>query len=171
MPSYRKLIIQQLTGDFRTSTGVAEESLRDPGPGEALVRNRYAGCNAIFDKNLCRNKIRYVDVVPPYDMGIESVGEIVALGPNTSGYAVGDAVATVKLGTGYRQFQTANVGLSRDPGDSPIRRLSLRGSPPYRADGDGRDHCGLSCGWRHRSLRGAAGETRRQSCRRYHWQH
>ena len=110
MPSYRKLIIQQLTGDFRTSTCVAEESLRDPGPGEALVRNRYAGCNAIFDKNLCRNKIRYVDVVPPYDMGIESVGEIVALGPNTSGYAVGDAVATVKLGTGYRQFQTANVG-------------------------------------------------------------
>ena len=105
----QKLIIRQLTGDFRSSTSIVDAPWCDPGPTEAVVLNRYAGCNAIFDKNLCRNKVRYVDVVPPYDMGIESIGEIVALGPDTAGFAVGDAVATVKLGTGYRRFQVADV--------------------------------------------------------------
>lgn len=106
---YRKLIISQLTGEFRSSTSIVDTSWKDPGSGEVVVRNRYAGCNAIFDKNLCRNKVRYVDVVPPYDMGIESVGEIVALGTDTGDFRIGDAVATVKLGTGYREFQRATV--------------------------------------------------------------
>ena len=77
---YRKLIIHALTGDFRTSTMVTDEAWRDPLPGQIVIRNRYAGCNAIFDKNLCRNRIRYLNVQPPFDMGIESVGEIVAVG-------------------------------------------------------------------------------------------
>jgi NADPH-dependent curcumin reductase CurA len=104
---YRKLVIHQLTGDFRTSTSVTTQPWADPGPGEVVVRNRWAGCNAIFDKNLCRNVIRYVDVRPPYDMGIESVGEIVALGAGVTGLREGDAVATTKLGTGYREYQVA----------------------------------------------------------------
>ncbi|HPF25932.1 MAG TPA: zinc-binding dehydrogenase [Steroidobacteraceae bacterium] len=107
--TYRKLIISRLTGEFRSSTTVIDADWQEPGPGEAVVRNRYAGCNAIFDKNLCRNKIRYVDVVPPYDMGIESIGEIVALGPDSGDFAIGDAVATVQLGTGYREFQLAGI--------------------------------------------------------------
>ena len=75
---FRKLVIHELTGDFRTSTSVTTQAWVDPGAGQVAIRNRWAGCNAIFDKNLCRNRIRYVDVRPPYDMGIESVGEIVA---------------------------------------------------------------------------------------------
>jgi hypothetical protein len=104
---YRKLVIRQLTGDFRSSTGIAEQDWQDPAPGQIAVRNRWAGCNAIFDKNLCRNAIRYVDVVPPFDMGIEAVGEVVAVGAGVSGFAVGDAVATTKLGNGYREYQLA----------------------------------------------------------------
>lgn len=106
---YRKLVIHELTGDFRTSTSVAAEQWADPGPGQVVVRNRWAGCNAIFDKNLCRNRIRYVDVKPPYDMGIESVGEVVAVGPGVTGFGEGDAVATTRLGTGYREYQVAEV--------------------------------------------------------------
>lgn len=106
---YRKLVISQLTGDFRSSTSVTTQAWVDPGPGQVVIRNRWAGCNAIFDKNLCRNVIRYVDVEPPYDMGIESVGEIVALGAGVTGLREGDAVATTKLGTGYREYQVADV--------------------------------------------------------------
>jgi NADPH-dependent curcumin reductase CurA len=106
---YRKLVIQQLTGDFRSSTGVAWQDWRDPGAGEIAVRNHWAGCNAIFDKNLCRNAIRYVDVVPPFDMGIEAVGEVVAVGPRVTAFAVGDHVATTRLGNGYRDYQIAPV--------------------------------------------------------------
>jgi hypothetical protein len=106
---YRKLVIQQLTGDFRSSTGVAWQDWVPPGPGEITVRNHWAGCNAIFDKNLCRNSIRYVDVVPPFDMGIEAVGEVVAVGPGVAAFGVGDCVATTKLGNGYRDYQIAPV--------------------------------------------------------------
>lgn len=110
MPAtYRKLIIHALTGNFRSATRVVDTPWTDPGAGEVVVRNHYAGCNAIFDQNLCRNAVRYVSVVPPYDMGIESVGEIVALGPDTPGFVVGDAVATVKLGSGYREYQVAPI--------------------------------------------------------------
>lgn len=107
--TYRKLVIDRLTGDFRTSTRIVEAPWSEPGPGEVLIRNHYAGCNGVFDQNLCRNTIRYVDVVPPFDMGIEAVGEIVATGPGVVGLAIGDAVATTKLGTGYREYQIAEV--------------------------------------------------------------
>ncbi|MFO1457062.1 MAG: zinc-binding dehydrogenase [Steroidobacteraceae bacterium] len=106
---FSKLVIHQLTGDFRSSTSVTTQAWVDPGPGEVVVRNRWAGCNAIFDKNLCRNSIRYVDVKPPYDMGIEAVGEIVKLGPGVTGWALGDAVATTRLGSGYREYQVADT--------------------------------------------------------------
>lgn len=107
--NYRKLVIKQVTGDFRSSTGVVSEDWRDPEQGEVVIRNAYAGCNAIFDKNLCRNSIRYVDVKPPFDMGIEAIGEIVAVGPGVTHLREGDTVASNRLGSGYREYQVANV--------------------------------------------------------------
>lgn len=106
---YKKLVIRQLTGDFRSSTAVVSELWQDPQAGEVVIRNAYAGCNAIFDKNLCRNAIRYLDVQPPFDMGIESVGEIVAVGAGVKHLREGDKVATSRLGSGYREYQRATV--------------------------------------------------------------
>jgi NADPH-dependent curcumin reductase CurA len=107
---YRKVVIARLTGDFRSATEIVSEPWRDPRPGEVAIRNRWAGVNAVFDKNLCRNTIRYVDVVPPWDMGIESVGEVVAVGPGVEGLAVGDAVATTRLGHGFREYHVIDAG-------------------------------------------------------------
>lgn len=101
---YRKIVIARLAGEFRASTEIVAEPWRDPGPGEVAIRNAFAGVNAVFDKNLCRNTIRYVDVVPPRDMGIESVGHVVAVGEGVDGPAVGDPVATVALGHGFREY-------------------------------------------------------------------
>lgn len=106
---YRKLVIHEVTGQFRSATEVVWQSWTDPGPDEVAVRNHWAGCNAIFDQNLCRNKIRYVDVVPPYDIGIEAVGDVVAVGPGVTAFSVGDTVATTKLGNGYREYQIAPI--------------------------------------------------------------
>lgn len=117
---YKKLIIHEVTGNFRSATKVVDQPWADPGHGEVLVRNIWAGCNGVFDTNLCRNGIRYVNVVPPYDMGIEAVGEIVALGQGVQGFSVGDAVATTKLGTGYREFQLA----------TPERLIKVREASP-----------------------------------------
>lgn len=109
MQPYRKIVIHSLTGEFRSATRIVETPWQEPGPGEILIRNRYAGVNAIFDKNLCCNTIRYVNVVPPYDMGVEAIGEVVALGAGVDGVRIGDAVANVKLGAAYREYQVADV--------------------------------------------------------------
>ncbi len=106
---YRKLVISQLTGDFRSATAVVEQPWRDPARGEVVIRNHYAGCNAIFDKNLCRNTVRYVDVRPPFDMGVEAVGEVVAVGPGVTRLREGDRVACTRLGSGYREYQHADA--------------------------------------------------------------
>ena len=104
---YKKIVIHKLTASFRTSTDLVWENWRDPNYGEVIIRNRFAGCNAIFDTNLCRNGIRYVNVHPPFDMGIESVGEIIAIGEGVTHLRVGEPVATTKLGSGYREYQIA----------------------------------------------------------------
>ena len=106
---YRKLVLRELTGDFRSATAVVEAEPERPGPGQVLVRNHWAGVNGVFDQNLCANRIRYVDVRPPFDMGIEAVGEVVELGPGVDWLRVGEAVATSKLGTGYREYQLADA--------------------------------------------------------------
>lgn len=106
---YQKVVIHELTGDFRTATRIVEEDWLDPGPGQVVVRNVYAGCNAVFDKNLCRNQIRYVNVVPPFDMGIEAAGYVAACGAGVTQFREGDAVVTSKLGSGYREYQVADV--------------------------------------------------------------
>jgi NADPH-dependent curcumin reductase CurA len=106
---YRKLVLRELTGSFRSATAVVETETERPGPGQVLVRNHWAGVNGVFDQNLCANRIRYVDVRPPFDMGIEAVGEIVELGPGVDWLRVGEAVATTKLGTGYREYQVTDA--------------------------------------------------------------
>lgn len=110
MQPYRKIVIRQLTGEFRSATTIVEAPWRDPGPSEVVIRNHYAGVNGIFDQNLCRNTVRYVNVEPPYDMGVEAIGEIVALGERVDQLRVGEAVAIVKLGGAYRDYQVADVG-------------------------------------------------------------
>ena len=110
MPThYQNLVIHQLTGNFRSATRVVEESWRDPGPGQVVIRNVYAGCNGVFDTNLCRNKILYVNSTPPFDMGIEAAGYVAACGPGVTQFREGDAVVSTKLGTGYREYQLADI--------------------------------------------------------------
>ncbi|TXH02909.1 MAG: alcohol dehydrogenase [Nevskiaceae bacterium] len=62
--------------------------LAPPGPGELLVRVRAAG--------LCHSDLSVIDAsrprVMPMVLGHEAAGDIVALGPDTAGFAVGDQV-------------------------------------------------------------------------------
>src|SRR5687767_8258521 len=106
---YRKLVLEQLTGQFRSSTRVVDTPWTDPGPPQVAIRNRFAGCNAVFDQNLCRNAVQYVNVVPPYDRGIAATGEVVPIGPGVQDLRLGDAVVTTRLGAGYREYQVADV--------------------------------------------------------------
>jgi Zn-dependent alcohol dehydrogenase len=68
---------------------VRELSLDGPGPGELLLRVGAAG--------LCHSDLSVIDGsrprVMPMALGHEAAGEVVEVGPQTSGFAVGDRVA------------------------------------------------------------------------------
>jgi alcohol dehydrogenase len=74
---------------------IADVELDPPGPGEMLVRIRAAG--------LCHSDLSVVDGNRPRPMpmvlGHEAAGEVVALGPGTAGFAVGDHVVTTFVPT------------------------------------------------------------------------
>jgi NADPH2:quinone reductase len=79
-----------------------------PGHGELLVRIRAAGVNraAILQRQ---------GLYPPPDgaspiLGLEFAGDVVAKGPGTSRFKIGDKVAALVAGGGYAQFCTVPEG-------------------------------------------------------------
>ncbi|MCB2107275.1 MAG: zinc-binding dehydrogenase [Rhodobacteraceae bacterium] len=105
--TYRKFILKHFGDDFRSCTGIVETPWQDPGDGEVVIRNLLAGVNGIYDFNMVRNAVSYMKFDPPTDMGIEIVGRVVAVGRGVKKVKEGDAVATWKVGAGYREYQVA----------------------------------------------------------------
>jgi len=101
--TYRKLVAHRLSPSFREAATLVEVPLPQPGPGEMLIRNRFAGVNAT-DVNITAGRYHPVQK-PPFDLGAEAVGEVVAVGEGVQGFRPGDPVGTIKLGGGYSEFQ------------------------------------------------------------------
>ncbi|MBD2362661.1 zinc-binding dehydrogenase [Anabaena minutissima FACHB-250] len=111
MKSYRKLIAKRLDKDFSSAVEIVEVAIPEVGNNEILVRNKFAGVNAGFDTLLCRGEVPYVNLIPPFDLGVEAVGEVVAVGASVSDFQVGDAVITTLRGGGYREYQVIDASL------------------------------------------------------------
>ncbi|XP_008848895.1 prostaglandin reductase 3 [Nannospalax galili] len=96
----QKLVVTRLSPNF----GEAVTLRRDcpvplPGDGDLLVRNRFVGINA-SDINYSAGRYD-PSLKPPFDIGFEGIGEVVALGLSASTrYTVGQAVAYVTLASG-----------------------------------------------------------------------
>lgn len=110
--SYRKLSVKQLSQDFKSAVEIVEVDIPDPAPNEILILNKFAGVNGGFDTLLCRGDIPYISLTPPFDLGVEAVGEIVAVGNNVTHLKIGDAVATTIRGGGYREYQVVDASLA-----------------------------------------------------------
>ena len=107
MPTYRKLVATHLTPHFGDAAEIVEVEVPEPGPGEIRVRNWWAGVNAT-DVNISAG--RYAPGVdPPFDLGAEAVGVVDAVGDGVTGFSVGQPVATMGLGGGYREVQTVQA--------------------------------------------------------------
>ena len=95
---YRKLIATALSTNFREVATIQSLPIPTPGSGQVLVRNRFVGINA-SDINITAGRYSR-DTSPPQELGLESVGEVVAVGTASShGYKQGDAVAVFQNGT------------------------------------------------------------------------
>lgn len=105
----RSLRLHGFAPSFREAARIVEEELAPPGPGQLLVRNRFAGVNGFFDTCVCRNELPYRSLTPPLDLGVEAVGEVVAVGPEVTGLRPGDCVSTTRFGGGYREHQVVRA--------------------------------------------------------------
>lgn len=105
----RKLIMTRYGEDFAACTDIVDAEIGEPGYGEVLIRNVYAGVNGVYDLNMVRDAVSYISYTPPTDMGIEVVGRVEKIGPGVRDFTEGDCVATWKVGTGYRDYQIAET--------------------------------------------------------------
>jgi 2-desacetyl-2-hydroxyethyl bacteriochlorophyllide A dehydrogenase len=110
--TYKKLIASQLSDDFSSAIEIVEVPLNPPGAGEILIQNKFAGINSGFDTLLCRGKVPYVNLTPPFDLGVEAVGEVVAVGRDVRDLQIGDAVVTTARGGGYREYSAIAANLA-----------------------------------------------------------
>jgi NADPH-dependent curcumin reductase CurA len=110
--TYKKLVAKQLSTDFRSAIAIEELPIPTPNADEILIRNKFAGINAGFDTLLCQGKVPYTHLTPPFDLGVEAVGEVVAIGQNVHTLQIGDAVATTVRGGGYREYQVISANLA-----------------------------------------------------------
>jgi NADPH-dependent curcumin reductase CurA len=110
--TYKKIIADRFAKDFRSATEIVELPIPTPTANEILVRNKFAGINSGFDTLLCQGKVPYVSLTPPFDLGVEAVGEVVAAGEAVRDFQVGDAVVTTLRGSGYREYQAIDANLA-----------------------------------------------------------
>jgi NADPH-dependent curcumin reductase CurA len=114
------MIMTKYGEDFADCTDIVDAEIGEPGEGEVLIRNVYAGVNGVYDLNMVRDAVSYISYTPPTDLGIEIVGRVEKLGSGVHDFAVGDNVATWKVGTGYRDYQIAETNrLYKVPAASP----------------------------------------------------
>ncbi|MEH2370667.1 zinc-binding dehydrogenase [Nostoc sp.] len=112
LKTYKKLRAKQLNPDFKSAIEIVEIPISKPAVNEILIQNKFAGVNGGFDTLLCRGDLPYINLIPPFDLGVEAVGEVVAIGENVKDFQIGDAVVTTARG-GYREYQVidANLGV------------------------------------------------------------
>src|SRR5690606_16594455 len=81
---------------------IVEVELQAPAADEIIVKNCFAGVNAT-DVNVSAGGYT-PGKQPPIDLGIEAVGEVVAVGQEVTQFKVGDPVITWGVGGGYREY-------------------------------------------------------------------
>ncbi len=101
----KQLAISSFSNDIRNATTLITTPIPKTGSNEILVKNKYVGINALYDRELYRGNVPYINVVFPYVYGVEAVGEVIEVGSNIKTVKVGNAVSTVKVGSAYQEYQ------------------------------------------------------------------
>ncbi|KAL9955115.1 hypothetical protein ACROYT_G036401 [Oculina patagonica] len=101
--TFRKLVISKLSTNFREAVELVTVPMLQPGPDELLVKSRYVGINAT-DINYSAGRY-HRGQSPPFDAGLEGVGEVVSTGEKCTNFHKGQTVAYVKNGT-FSEYMT-----------------------------------------------------------------
>ncbi|MEU8548853.1 zinc-binding dehydrogenase [Streptomyces roseoverticillatus] len=86
---------------------VEETDIPTPGPGELLVRNEAVGVTLPVVR-----KVRGGGLPLPASLGGEVAGEVVATGPDVTGFAAGDRVTGLCFGDGYADHSVLHAAMA-----------------------------------------------------------
>ncbi|MEP3208162.1 MAG: zinc-binding dehydrogenase [Maribacter sp.] len=100
-----QLVISQFSDSIREATEIIERPIPKLEDHEVLIQNKFIGINALYDRELYRGRVPYIDVKFPYVFGVETVGVVVEIGKNVKSVKTGQALSTVKVGTAYQEYQ------------------------------------------------------------------
>lgn len=78
--TYKKLVASKLSKNFRTAVEIVAVDWIFPSSNEVVIRNLFAGVNA-SDVNITAG-VYFVNTPPPFALGVEAAGEVVAIGSN-----------------------------------------------------------------------------------------
>ena len=105
MRENERIVIHRIGASFRECTRIVTDSCRAPQAGEILVRNHFAGVNAVYDQMMCLDRVEHTRITPPADTGVEAIGVVEEVGPGVTALSAGDPVVTVNVGRAYRHWQ------------------------------------------------------------------
>ena len=105
--TYKKIVAHKYSKNFREASEIVSADIVQPGPGQLLIKTHFGGVNA-SDVNISGG-VYFSDGNFPFDLGCESVGEVVAIGPDVTQFEVGDAVASPQMGSAYSEMLCRDV--------------------------------------------------------------
>lgn len=108
--TYKKVIVKTFSRDPHEAMAVVDEKMYPPGPNELLVKNMYVGANFTDVPRMLGLADTFQS--PPFDAGIDALGEIVQVGSAVTDFSVGDKVITAFFGNGFREYSLIDARLA-----------------------------------------------------------
>lgn len=105
MTTNKQLVISQFEETIKAASEIMESPILKLGGTEVLIQNKYIGINALYDRELYRGRVPYINVEFPYVFGVETVGVVIEVGKDVRNINIGQALSTVKVGTAYQEYQ------------------------------------------------------------------
>ena len=105
--TYKKIVAHKYSKNFREASEIVSTDIVQPGPSQLLIKTHFGGVNA-SDVNISGG-VYFSDGNFPFDLGCESVGEVIAVGPDVTQFQVGDAVASPQMGSAYSEMLCRDV--------------------------------------------------------------
>lgn len=101
----KQLVISKFSDIIKEASEIIERPFTKIEDNEVLIQNKFIGINALYDRELYRGRVPYINVKFPYVFGVEAVGVVVEIGKNVKNVSLGQALSTVKVGTAYQEYQ------------------------------------------------------------------